>query len=802
MDPKRSPQERAELLVRELSLDEKMAQLNCIFPFEQYAQDYDRIKTQTPHGIGQVSTLEVRRMESLQEAAAWQRHVQKIIMENSPHHIPAIFHMEGLCGAFIQDSTSFPSGIARGAGWDPELEEKIASTVSRQEAACGITHIFAPVLDITRDGRMGRQGESYGEDPLLASALGSAYVRGIQKTETAGRTPESAAKHFLAFHNSQGGIHGTHSDTPPRLLQEIYGRPFQAAIQAGLKGIMPCYCSINGEPVSASHELLTGLLREEMGFDGVCVSDYGAIGNIHFVQHVGETETDAGYLAMKAGMDMELPSVTGWNEELKRRFETGEADIAVLNTAVTRVLTAKFRMGLFEHPFAMEGMELEETFRHESDRELSLRSARESMVLLKNDGVLPLSKKVKTLAVIGPHADCARKFFGGYTHLCMAESTHAVANSIAGVKGSITDGRKIRTVPGTNVQSDEGEEFDRILKIQKPECRSLAEELKERLPETEILYAYGYPVAGADESGFEEAMKAVRNADAVILTLGGKHGTCSMATMGEGVDSSDINLPPCQDAFIRLAKTAGKPLIGVHFDGRPISSDTADECLDAIVEAWSPAECGAQAMTDILLGEYNPSGKLPLSVPYHAGQIPVYYNHPFGSCWHQGESIGFVNYVDLPHTPRYFFGYGLSYTAFEYSAFTASASEIGPDECVTLSAVIKNTGDRDGDEVVQLYVTDRYASQTRPVQELAGFARIHLKAQQSANVSFTVHPSQFAFLDQNMKWKIEQGDYDFRIGSSSMDPKGILTIHVNENAWAEGKKRTLLPEVHTEPIME
>ena len=573
----------------------------------------------------------------------------------------------------------------------------------------------------------------YGEDPLLASALGSAYVRGIQKTETAGRTPESAAKHFLAFHNSQGGIHGTHSDTPPRLLQEIYGRPFQAAIQAGLKGIMPCYCSINGEPVSASHELLTGLLREEMGFDGVCVSDYGAIGNIHFVQHVGETETDAGYLAMKAGMDMELPSVTGWNEELKRRFETGEADIAVLNTAVTRVLTAKFRMGLFEHPFAMEGKELEETFRHESDRELSLRSARESMVLLKNDGVLPLSKKVKTLAVIGPHADCARKFFGGYTHLCMAESTHAVANSIAGVKGSITDGRKIRTVPGTNVQSDEGEEFDRILKIQKPECRSLAEELKERLPETEILYAYGYPVAGADESGFEEAMKAVRNADAVILTSGGKHGTCSMATMGEGVDSSDINLPHCQDAFIRLAKTAGKPLIGVHFDGRPISSDTADECLDAIVEAWSPAECGAQAVTDILLGEYNPSGKLPLSVPYHAGQIPVYYNHPFGSCWHQGESIGFVNYVDLPHTPRYFFGYGLSYTAFEYSAFTASASEIGPDECVTLSAVIKNTGERDGDEVVQLYVTDRYASQTRPVQELAGFARIHLKAQQSAN---------------------------------------------------------------------
>ncbi len=700
------PEERAQALLRELSLDEKMAQLGCVFPFGEQAQDFDWLKAQTPCGIGQISTLEMRRLETLHDCAAWQRRAQETVMANSPHGIPAIFHMEGLCGAFIQDSTSFPSGIARGAGWDPELEEQIAATVSRQEAACGMTQIFAPVLDISRDSRMGRQGESYGEDPTLAGALGAAYVRGAQGTETAGRRPDCVAKHFLAFHNSQGGIHGSHSDTPPRLLREVYAKPFQSAIREGLRGVMPCYCSLDGEPVSASKELLTDLLREEMGFDGLCVSDYGAIGNAHSVQHIGESFAEAGFLCMEAGMDMELPSSTGWNEELKAMFRNGEADSSILDRAVLRVLTAKFRMGLFEHPFALQGEALKKAFAVPHDRELSLRSARESLVLLKNDGTLPIRKTIKKIAVIGPHADSPRKMFGGYTHLCMMESTLAVANSIAGVSGVIQDEKEICTVPGTNIQSDEGEEFDAILRRQKPDCRSLLQELRERLPEAEIRYAYGYPIAGADESGFAEALDAAQDADLVILTLGGKHGTCSMASMGEGVDASNINLPTCQDAFIRAAARMGKPLIGVHFDGRPISSNAADECLSAILEAWSPAECGAQAVVDALLGDYNPGGKLPVSVAYHAGQIPIYYNHPYGSAWHQGESIGFVNYVDLPHTPRYFFGHGLSYTSFSYSDLSLSAQEVDADGSLQISCSVENPGTLPGGEVGHLYLRD------------------------------------------------------------------------------------------------
>ncbi len=523
---------RAQALLEELSLEEKMAQVNCIFPFGEGYQDYKSIEKSTPFGIGQVSTLEMRRIQTLEDAARWQKKVQTIIVENSPHNIPAIFHMEGLCGAFIQDAASFPSGIGRGSGWDPKLEEQIGEIVSRQEAACGITHVLAPVLDISRDSRMGRQGETYGEDPALASALGAAYTRGIQKNETAGRKTESVAKHFLAFHNSQGGIHGTHSSTTERELREIYAKPFQAAVrESHLRGIMPCYCSIDGELVHSSKKLLSRLLREEMGFDGICVSDYGGVGNVHHVQHVGESEADAGLMCMEAGLDMELPSAAGYNERLQQMFQNGEADINILDALVLRVLEAKFRMGLYDNPYALQKDALKAAFYREKDWKVSYRSAQESMVLLKNNGALPMKRSVKRIALIGPHADSPRKLFGGYTHLCMMESTYAAANSIAGVNGvQQVDASKIQTVPGTNIQSDETEVLNAILRRQKPDCKSLLEELKVRMPDTEIIYAYGYPIAGADQSGFAEALQAVEAADAVILTLGGKHGTCSMAS--------------------------------------------------------------------------------------------------------------------------------------------------------------------------------------------------------------------------------------------------------------------------------
>ena len=784
LDQRLTPDERAEDLLHKMSLEEKMGQVGCLFA------EHDDVEKAIAYGVGQVSTLEMRNITSLEEAAAWQRNLQTQIMEKSPHHIPAVFHMEGLCGAFIQGAVSLPSGIGRASSFDPALEEKLAQIVSRQELAAGITQILAPVLDISRDSRMGRQGETYGEDPTLAAAMGTAYTQGIQTEARSGRKAESVAKHFLGFHASQGAIHGANGEITERTLEEIYAKPFQSAIrEANLRGVMPCYCVINGEPLSASKKLLTGLLREKMGFDGVTVADYCAISNVHTSQHLYENLTEAGAHCMEAGMDVETPQRSAYNDELQEWFRDGKLDMRILDDAVWRILRAKFRMGLFEHPFALSGNELKEAFFRKEDEKLLLQSARESLILLKNDGALPISKSVKRIAVIGPHANNARHFFGGYTHLSMTEAVYAAANSLAGVDAQNGTEKTYPTVPGTQIQSDETEEFDAVLRRQKPGCKNLLEGLKEALPEVEIDYAYGYAIAGDDQSRFAEALALVEKADLVILTLGGKHGSGSVASMGEGVDGADINLPACQDAFIETAAAYGKPLIGVHFNGRAISSDIADQYLNAILEAWNPSEMGAEAITDVLTGAYNPSGKLPVSVARHAGQLPLYYNHVNGSAWHQGESIGFQDYVDLPHTPRYYFGHGLSYTTFSYQNLKLDKTETEPGEPVQISFEIENTGERSGTEIVQLYLKDRYASKARPVMELAGFARVELDVAEKKTVTFTVNPSQMAFLDEDMRWKIEAGEIDVFVGASSYDLRCQSSFRISRDAWVDGKER-------------
>ena len=794
LDKNLPAKERAADLLSQMTLDEKIAQVAGVFAVPGREEEMKRFLR---HGIGQVSTLEFRRCGSMEEAAQWQRKLQDIVMEKSEHHIPAVFHMEGLCGAFIQDMTAFPSGVNRGSTFDPELEHKIGEIVSRQEAACGITQILAPVLDMSRDSRMGRQSEPYGEDPALAAAMGTAFTKGIQETETAGRRPESVAKHFLGFHNSQAGIHGANVDAGDRLLSEVYGKPFQAAIRdAGLRGVMPCYCSIGGLPIHASRHYLTDLLRTEMGFEGVVVSDYSAVEIVYRVEHVGESKGEAGLRCMKAGMDVELPMPSCYNEEMQARFADGGEEIAVLNRAVLRILEAKFRMGLFENPYALAGEELKKTVHHERDDEVSRQAAQESLILLKNNGVLPLTGKEKTIAVIGPHAGNARYYFGGYTHLSMVEAVHAAANSMAGVgAGGDTSDILMDRIPGTNVQTDETEEFHQVLKKLHPACRNLVEVLQAQLPEARILHAAGYPKAGADTSGFEEALALVREADVVILTLGGKNGSGSVATMGEGVDGADINLPACQDAFLQEAKKYRKPLIGVHFDGRPVSSDTADELLDALIEAWSPAVFGAEAVVNVLTGSYNPSGKLPLCVARTVGQIPVYYNHPNGSAWHQGESIGFQDYVDMPHTPRYFFGHGLSYTTFAYQDLVLEKKTVNPAEDLKISLVVKNTGKVSGTEVVQLYLRDEQASMTRPVKELQGFARVSLAPGEEKKVEFIVSPSQTASLDEDMRWKIEKGEIKVQVGASSEDIRLEDAFVIRENLWIEGRERRFYADV-------
>ncbi|AFR28750.1 extracellular beta-glucosidase BglX [Arthrobacter sp. Rue61a] len=781
---------RANLLLAELSLDQKMAQVSCYFPTD-IAQT-DDFADRFPFGIGEVSCLEARSALTLNEVTEFQHRIQSAAMNGSGHGIPAIFHMEGLCGAYLPGATSFPSGLGRAASWDVDLELRVGEIVGRQERALGITHTLAPVLDVSRDPRMGRHGESYGEDPTLAAALGVSYTLGLQDQDSAGRRTEAVAKHFVGSHHTEGGIHGTHCNIPERTLLEVYGKPFQAAITwGGLRGVMPSYNSVGGEPVSASHRLLSTLLREDMGFDGMVVSDYCAVGNLHTVQRVAESWAHAGLAALSAGMDVELHVPQGFGPELRDWFAEGRADVALLDRAVHQVLTAKFRMGLFEHPFAPDARDRDSSFRAESDSAVALQSARESLVLLSNDGVLPLAAGTGKLAVIGCHAATARFFFGGYTHYSMAEGMLAVNSSMAGLATRSDDLKAIaNNLPGTTIEASDGTAFEALLQRQQPGIRSLLDELRLRMPDTEVEWAAGYPFAGDDDSGHDDALALAARADVVLLTLGGKHGTASIASMGEGIDATNINLPSCQEDLIVKLSQLGKPLIGVHLDGRPISSDASDKHLDALVEAWSPAEGGAQAIVDILTGVHSPSGRLPVSIARNAGQVPVYYNHPYGSSWHQGESVGFPEYVDAPHAPRYPFGHGLSYTTFEYGGLSFSAHKVGGDGSIDLSFTVTNTGERYGTEIPQLYIRDTYGSVSRPVLELAGFRRVGLEPGQTAQVDFTLDITQLAFLDANMEWRVEAGDVDIMIGASSEDLRLTGTVTIASDAVIDGRTRS------------
>ncbi len=488
---------------------------------------------------------------------------------------------------------------------------------------------------------------------------------------------------------------------------------------------------------------------------------------------------------MMAGMDVEQPMQSCYNDELEDWFRAGKADMSILNTLVERILTAKFEMGLFESPYALTGEEFKKYFYDERDLELSLQSARESLVLMKNDGILPL-KNVHKIAVIGPHADRARILFGGYTHYNLKESFLMHMNTMAGVDKNIKDG-EMKTYPGCNVERDDDPCYDELQRQLKPGMKSVLEEMRAELGDCEIVFAQGYPKAGNDTSGFAEALAIAKDADVIILTVGGKYGSGSVSTMGEGVDSTDINLAYCQEEFIKEAAKLNIPMVALHFNGRPISSDAADQYCNAILECFVPSEAGAQAIVEVLTGKVNPSGKLPVSVAYNAGQIPVYYNHPNGSGTHQSISIGFPNYMDLPHAPRYPFGFGLSYTNFTYSNLTLEPNE--EQAKVTVKFDITNTGDCKGTEVVQLYFEDSFASMVRPCMELAGFKRVELEKGETKTIRFELNYSQFAFLDEDMNWLVEAGEFKLYVAASSEDIRLQDAFRVEKSSVIDGKTR-------------
>ena len=638
---------------------------------------------------------------------------------------------------------AFPQIIGMAATFEPGLAEQMSAAIRSQLMAVGARQTLAPVLDVSRDPRWGRTEETFGEDPTLVSQFGMAYVRGMQGSDLAGGVM-ATGKHFIGHSLSQGGQNCAPVHLGKRELYDVFLAPFQAAIRdAGLAAIMNSYPELDGEVVAASRRILTDLLRGELGFDGVVVSDYEAVLMIHNFHNAASDLPTAGRLGLEAGIDVELPTVACYGDALKDALEAGDLNLETLDTAVRRHLQKKFELGLFENPYVDEGRVLE-VFDTPAQRSLAREIARKSMVLLKNDGVLPLRKDIRTLAVIGPNADNARNQLGDYSY-------EAVVELLA-------------------LQRPEDSDFvnpDRHrLAAHSPKVITILEGIRAAIaPGTRVLYAKGCNNLDADAGGFEEAVVIARQADAVVLVLGDHSGLTPNCTSGETRDSADLRLPGMQEELARAILATGKPTVVVLASGRPYAIAWLDEASNAILEAWLPGEEGGAAVAEVLFGDFNPGGKLPLTFPRHVGQVPIFYNHkPSGM-----KSHWWGDYVSEKAAPLYPFGHGLSYTSFEYSDMLVGRSRVTAGESVDISLKVTNTGSIPGDEVVQLYTRDEYASVPRPMKELKGYTRLSLAPGECRTVTFRLPVDQLAFYDADNQFVVEPGRIFLQAGSSSTD---------------------------------
>ncbi len=636
------------------------------------------------------------------DSAAFSNEIQKFALEQTHLGIPLIIHDECLHGCAGNGCTIFPQAIALASSWDPELMSEVSTVIGKETKARGVNQGLAPTMNIARDPRCGRTEETYGEDPYLTTAMAVSFVRGVQDQKVIA-TP----KHFAANFVGDGGRDSTSIDISERTLREIYFPAFKACIEeANALSVMAAYNSIEGSPCHCNRRLLTDILRGEWGFEGFVVSDYHAVLRLKVLHNIADTNAEAAKRALEAGMDIELPASVCY-DELFGLVEKGELSEEVINISVRRFLKAKYWLGLFDDPY-VDPEYAEMICDCEEHRMLALKTARKSIVLLKNDGILPFTRKVSSIAVIGPNADEAR--LGGY--------------------GSY--GVDVVT-PLEGIRKKAGDTID-------------------------VYFAEGCRLTGNSKEGFEEAVSVVKKSDIAVLFL----GNSSPETEGEQRDRCSLDLPGVQEELIKEISDTGTPVIVVLINGSAVTMEKWIYKARAIVEAWYPGEEGGTAISDVLFGDYNPGGKLPITFPKTVGQLPLYYNpKPTGRV---------ESYVDLREDQALFpFGHGLSYTEFEYSNLQINPKVTDPEQNINISVEVKNTGKYTGDEVVQLYIHDVTASVARPVKELKGFRRIALDPGKKETVSFTVTPEDLSFYDIDMNFITEPGSFEVMVGSSSED---------------------------------
>jgi beta-glucosidase len=738
-------QARVTSLLAKMTLDEKIAQLGSYWMHDLQTHgilDPQKFSEKLGHGVGQVTRVGGASTLDPVSAARASNRIQKFLVEQTRLGIPAIVHEECCSGAMILGGTMYPQIIGLASTFQPELAEQMTSAIRKQLRAIGAHQGLAPVLDVSRDSRWGRVEETFGEDPTLVSQFGMAYIKGLQGKALSDGVM-ATGKHFVGHSQSQGGLNCGPVHLGMRDVYDIFLMPFQAAIRdAKLASIMNAYPELDGEVVAASRRILTDLLRGELGFDGLVVSDYEAILMLHTFHNVAVDKSTAGRLALTAGIDVELPTVACYGEPLRSALEAGDVNLEAIDLSVSRHLQKKIELGLFENPYVDEGRVLE-VFETADNRKLAREIAQRSMVLLKNDGLLPLKKSIGTLAVIGSNAQDGRNQLSDYSYAAVAELMGFAPfenSSFANFDPAALTPHQVRVI-------------------------TVLEGIKSAVsPATQILHAKGCDNLAGDTSGFAEAVEAAQQADAVILVLGDRSGLTPLCTTGETRDSADLKLPGVQEELARAIIAVGKPVVVVLVNGRPFAMPWLAENANAILEAWLPGEQGG-AVADILFGDFNPGGKLPITFPRSVGQVPIFYNHkPSGM-----KSNWYVDYVNEKVTPLYPFGHGLSYTTFEYGNLSIGRKQAGSGESVEISLQVSNAGSVAGEEVVQLYICDAFASLPRPVKELKGYARLPLNPGEIKTVTFHLPVDQLAFYDIDRNLILEPGTIYIMLGSSSDD---------------------------------
>jgi beta-glucosidase len=634
--------------------------------------------------------------------------------------------------------------------------------------AVGARQTLAPVLDIARDARWGRVEETVGEDPHLVSRMGVAYVRGVQGPDRT-RGVIATAKHYMGYGASEGGLNWAPAMLPRRELLERILPPFEAAIrEADLGSVMNGYHEIDGIPCGASKWLLDDLLRGELGFEGTVVADYFTVICLLTYHRLAADKAEAGARCLEAGLDVELPSVDCYGAPLIEAVEAGRVDPALIDRAVARVLRQKLELGLFESPYVDAGR-APEVFDTPEQRALARRVAQRSMVLLKNeDGLLPLDRDTGRIAVIGPSADSIRLLQGDYSYPAHVEMVFGPVRE----PGDAAD--DAHAAPSALLPSQRGDASVDLLACFPPTISLLAGIREAVGARTAIETARGCAISGTDRSGFAAAVEIAERADVAIVAVGERSGLLRGCTSGEANDRADVGLPGVQAELIAAVAATGTPTVVVLINGRPLALTNVEPHAGAILEAWLPGEEGGGAVADVLFGGVSPAGRLPVTLPRSSGQLPLYYNHkPSGA-----RSQFHGDYADLACSPLYPFGHGLSYTRFEYSGLAVSELRPGPDAVLEVSCEVRNSGDRAGDEVVQLYVSDRVASVTRPVIELEGFARVPLEAGASCRVIFDLDLGQLAFYDRAMRLVVEPGEVAIMLGASSADLRLETSVEI------------------------